>query len=58
MRSQVHLDAFLLPGPASNLPGNCGTVASQLGRNHRLGVTRIEKFLNLGSVGHNQIPVF
>jgi len=32
-------------------------VTAQLGCDHRLGLTRIEKFLNLDSVGQNQMPV-
>jgi len=44
------MDPLGRPGPASDFTRNRGPVTAQLGRDHRLGVTRIEKFLNLDSV--------
>jgi len=55
--SQVRMDPLGRPGPASDFTRNRGPVTAQLGCDHRLGVARIEKFLNLDSVLDGYMPM-
>ena len=44
------MDPLGRPGPASDFTRNRGPVTAHFLGDHRLGVARIEKFLNLDSV--------
>ena len=54
--SQVRKDSLGRPGPAPDFTRNRGTVTAHSLGNHCLGVDRIEKFLNLDSVGQSHMP--
>ena len=52
--SQVRMVSFRRPGPAPDFTSHLQTVTAHSRGNHRVGITRIEKLLNVDSVGQCQ----